>query len=116
MEGLVLRECHRGLGARFTDLNGAEVVSDFGERLLELEGLLQSAALLDLSFRSRVCLTGADRTRFLHGQVTNEVNRLRVGEGCYAALVTAKGRMESDLNLYCLQDELLLDFEPGLTT
>jgi folate-binding protein YgfZ len=23
--------------------------------------------------------------------------------------------MESDLNLYCLQDELLLDFEPGLT-
>jgi folate-binding protein YgfZ len=24
--------------------------------------------------------------------------------------------MESDLNVYCLQDELLLDFEPGLTT
>jgi folate-binding protein YgfZ len=40
---------------------------------------------------------------------------LRVGEGCYAALITAKGKMQSDLNIYCLQDELLLDFEPRLT-
>jgi folate-binding protein YgfZ len=58
---------------------------------------------------------GADRVRFLHGQVTNDIKRLRAGEGCYAALVTAKGKMQSDLNIYCLQDELLLDFEPGLT-
>src|SRR6185503_14773603 len=41
--------------------------------------------------------------------------RLRAGEGCYAAITTAKGKMESDLNIYALQDELLLDFEPGLT-
>src|ERR1043166_7104413 len=34
----------------------------------------------------------------------------------YAALnqSAAKARMESDLNIYALQDELLLDFEPGL--
>src|SRR5439155_21027904 len=30
-------------------------------------------------------------------------------------LVNAKGKMESDLNIYCLKDELLLDFEPGLS-
>jgi folate-binding protein YgfZ len=47
--------------------------------------------------------------------VTNDVNRLQAGEDCYAALVTAKGRMQSDLNIYRLPDELLLDFEPGLT-
>ena len=35
--------------------------------------------------------------------------------GCYAALTTAKGKMQSDLNIYRLEDELLLDFEPGLT-
>jgi folate-binding protein YgfZ len=40
---------------------------------------------------------------------------LPVGEGCYAALVTNKGRMQSDLNIYILPDEILLDFEPGLT-
>jgi len=47
--------------------------------------------------------------------VTNEVKNLRLGEGCYAALITAKGKMQSDLNIFCLADELLLDFEPGLT-
>src|SRR5205085_10208488 len=63
----------------------------------------------------RLCVTGNDRVRFLHGQVTNDVKKLRESEGCYAALITAKGRMESDLNIYCLADELLLDFEPGLS-
>jgi folate-binding protein YgfZ len=30
-------------------------------------------------------------------------------------LTNAKGKMQSDLNVYCLADELLLDFEPGFT-
>lgn len=77
--------------------------------------LAESAGLLDLSSRGRVCVTGADRVRFLNGQVTNNVKDLAVGQGCYAALVNAKGKLQSDLNTYSLPDELLLDFEPGLT-
>ena len=115
MEQLVLRELHYELKAHFGELNGAEVVSDYGDVPAEHAALRESAGVLDLGFRGRLCLTGADRVRFLHGQVTNEVKKLRAGEGCYAALVTAKGKMESDLNIFCLQDELLLDFEPGLT-
>jgi len=95
-------------------LNGIEIVGNYGDVPAEHQALWKSAGVLDLSFRSRLCLAGADRARFLHGQVTNDVKGLRVGEGCYAALVTAKGKMESDLNIYCLPDELLLDFEPGL--
>ena len=112
---LPLHEFHARLGARFTTVNDAEAVADYGDPLSEHAALRETAAALDLGFRSRLCLTGADRVRFLHGQVTNDVKRLRVGEGCYAALVTAKGKMQSDLNIFCLQDELLLDFEPGLT-
>jgi folate-binding protein YgfZ len=81
----------------------------------EYNFLKNAAGVLNLSSRGRLVLTGSDRIRFLHGQVTNDIKRLRVGEGCYAALTTAKGKMESDLYIYCLQDELLLDFEPGLT-
>jgi folate-binding protein YgfZ len=58
---------------------------------------------------------GSDREKFLHGQVTNEVLRLKQGEGAYAAIVTAKGKLEADLFLYKLQEELLLDLEPGLS-
>ena len=115
MTPLPLHEFHQGLGARFAGLDGAEIVNDYGDWLAEHAALRQSAGVLDFSFRSRICLTGADRVRFLHGQVTNDVKKLRVGEGCYAAITTNKGKMESDLNIFCLADELLLDFEPGLT-
>src|SRR5438270_6561563 len=116
MEELVLHEFHRALGARFGALDETELVEDYGDVAAEETAFLETAGIIDFSFRSRLCLVGSDRVRFLHGQVTNDVKKLRAGEGCYAALVTAKGRMESDLNIYCLTDEVLMDFEPGLAT
>jgi folate-binding protein YgfZ len=111
---LALHEFHHSLGAKFSGLNGAETVTDYGDWLAEHAALRESAGVMDLSFRSRLCLVGADRARYLHGQVTNDVKKLRVGTGCYSALTTNKGKMESDLNIFCLPEELLLDFEPGL--
>jgi folate-binding protein YgfZ len=113
MSSLPLHEFHGGLTARFGEVNGMEVVEHYGDSLTEHAALHEASGVLDLSFRSRLCLTGAHRNKFLHGQVTNDVNRLGVGEGCYAALVSAKGRMQSDLNIYMLESEILLDFEPG---
>jgi folate-binding protein YgfZ len=91
-----------------------ETVADYGAWLAEYKALREAAAVIDLSFRGRICLLGNDRIRFLHGQITNDVKKLGSGEGFYAALTTAKGKMESDLNVFNLPDELLLDFEPGL--
>ncbi len=115
MSSLALHEFHHGLGARFAEVNGAEVVADFGDPLAEHAALRATVGILDLSFRGRLCITGADRQTFLHGQVTNDVKLLHPGTGCYAALITAKGKMQSDLHIWCLADELLLDFEPGLS-
>ena len=115
MERLNLHAFHAALGARFAAVNQCEVVAEYGDYRAESVALLRAVAVFDLSFRGRLCLTGADRMRFLHGQVTNDIKRLMTGQGCYAALVSAKGRLESDLNVYCLADELLLDFEPGLS-
>src|SRR5580704_6495078 len=115
MNQLMLKEFHYSLGAQFGELNGAATVSDYGDWRAEYAALSASAGVLDLSFRSRICLVGNDRSRFLHGQVTNDVKKLRAGEGCYSAITTAKGKMEGDLNIFCLTEELLLDFEPGLT-
>ena len=115
MTTLPLHELHAALGATFTTVHGAEVVADYGDATAEHAALRDTLGVLDLSHRSRLCLMGADRVKFLHGQVTNDVQRLRTGEGCYAALVNAKGKMHSDLHIYRLADELLLDFEPGYT-
>jgi folate-binding protein YgfZ len=113
MKSLLLHKFHDVLGACFTEVGGMELVEHYGDALAEHAALRQAAGLLDLSFRSRLCLTGADRQKFLNGQVTNNVKDLKVGEGCYAALVNAKGKIQSDLNIYVLENEILLDFEPG---
>jgi len=114
MSALVLHEFHAARGAQFIEVSGCEAVSAYTSAEAEYEALTHRAAIIDLSFRGRVCLLGADREKFLHGQVTNDVQRLKVGEGCYAALVSAKGKIESDLLIYKLREEILLDFEPGL--
>ena len=115
MTPLPIHKFHQDLNARFMELNGVEAVEDYGEPLREHATLRDQVGIIDLSFRGRLVLTGTDRRRFLHGQVTNNINDLHPGEGCYAALVTPKGKMQSDLNVYCLENELVLDFEPGLT-
>lgn len=116
MQALQLHDFHLAQDARFVLVNDVEAVADYGTADAEHTALSDTAGVVDLTFRSRLCLTGADRVRFLHGQVTNDVKGLTPGQGCYAALVNAKGRLQSDLNIYCLSDELLLDFEPGLAT
>jgi len=115
MNGLGLHEFHHSLGAQLGEVAGEEVVLHYGDTLAEHAALRQSAGVLDLSFRGRLCVVGADRARFLHGQVTNNIKDLKPGHGCYAAISTNKGKLQSDLNVHCLADELLLDFEPGLT-
>jgi folate-binding protein YgfZ len=80
----------------------------------EFAALTKTAGVLDLCSRSRLCLLGEDRIKFLHGQVTNDIDSLAENTGCYAVLVNAKGKMESDLFAYRLADEILIDFEPGL--
>ena len=115
MAPLALHEFHHARGARFSTQNGFEAVASYGSTEAEYIALTREAGLTDLSFRSRICLLGADREKFLHGQITNDIARLKVGEGTYGALVTAKGKLETDLFAYKLQDELLLDFEAGLT-
>lgn len=115
MSPLPLHELHAAIGGVFGELNGAELVAYYADPPAEGIALHATAAALDLSFRSRVCVLGADRVKFLNGQVTNHVAALKTGEGCYATLVTAKGKVQSDLNIFALADELLLDFEPGRT-
>lgn len=115
MNTLLLHEMHQSLVGVFAEINGAEVVEHYGSWPDEYDALTKSAGVMDLSFRSRVVVTGVDRVRWLNGQVTNNVKDLRAGTGIYAALVSAKGKIQSDLNIYPLRDELLLDFEPGLT-
>jgi len=77
----------------------------------ELRLLTERVGLLDRSERGKLALTGGEAKEFLHGQVTNDVEALEPGRGCYAAFLTHKGKMLGDLRILDLGDELFLDTE-----
>jgi folate-binding protein YgfZ len=73
--------------------------------------LTEQVGLVDRSERGKLALTGAEAREFLHGQVTNDVEGLEPGRGCYAASLTHKGKMLGDLRVLDLGDELFIDTE-----
>jgi tRNA-modifying protein YgfZ len=73
--------------------------------------MLEGAAVVDRSERGKLALAGGEAKDFLQGQVTNDVERLEPGDGCYAAFLTHKGKMLGDLRILDAGDELLLDCE-----
>ena len=77
----------------------------------EYRALTEACGLVDRSERGKLALTGSEAKVFLQGQVTNDVERLEPGRGCYAAFLTHKGKMLGDLRILDLGDELLLDTE-----
>jgi folate-binding protein YgfZ len=66
------------------------------------------AAIVDRSNGGRIVVSGADRASYLQGLLTNDIVALKAGQGCYAAYLTAQGRMIADLYVYELGDVLLL--------
>ncbi len=83
--------------------------------------LTEACGLVDRSERGKLALSGTEAKAFLAGQVTNDVETLKPGGGCYAAFLNHKGKMLGDLRIIDvngadigepgLGEELLLDTE-----
>jgi tRNA-modifying protein YgfZ len=70
-----------------------------------------ACGLFDRSERGKLALAGREAKSFLQGQVSNDVESLTPGTGCYAAFLTPKGKMLGDVRILDTGDELLLDTE-----
>jgi folate-binding protein YgfZ len=75
------------------------------------EALTTGAALLDLSARGRIRVTGEDRARLLHAMTTNHIQQMKPGDGLYAFFLNAQGRILADAVIYCFEDHFLIDTE-----
>jgi len=53
-------------------------------------------------------LRGEDRVRFLHGMVTNDIEKLAAGQGCHAAMLTTKGKLLADFVVLAEPERLRL--------
>jgi folate-binding protein YgfZ len=82
----------------------------------QYRALRHGAGLIDTSnAHGRLLLAGADRRAYLQGLLTNDIAALTPGTGCYAAYLTAHGRMIADMRVFELGDALLVDLEATVT-
>src|SRR5258708_26276464 len=77
--------------------------------------LRDGAAVLDFSTRGKIAVIGEDRTRWLHGMVTNDVKGLAVGQGCYCFVLDAQGHIQADANIYAESERFIVDCDPAFT-
>jgi tRNA-modifying protein YgfZ len=77
----------------------------------EYELLTESVGLLDRAGRGMFLVRGAEGADFLQGQVSNDVESLAPGQGCYATVLNHKGKLRTDLRILRGEDFFWLDTE-----
>ncbi len=78
----------------------------------EYSALRRSAVVFDRGERSRGRFQGAQARETLTGLVTNDVQALVPGAGQYAAALTPKGKITSDVRIFARAEELFVDLPP----
>jgi folate-binding protein YgfZ len=77
----------------------------------EYELLTESAGVVDRSERAKFVVRGGEAAEFLQGQVSNDVEALEPGTGCYAVILNHKGKLRADLRVLRGTDYFWLDTE-----
>ena len=72
------------------------------------------AFFLDLSARAKLRVTGADRLRFLNGQITNDLRKASETGAIEGCVLNAKGRLNAHIFITALGESFLIDAEPEL--
>lgn len=101
-----------GHAATVGDVGGRSVVLAYGSVAAEYEALQTRAALFDRSHRGRLRIQGERAAEMVAGLVTNDVAGLVPGQGCYAAALTAKGKIVADVRVFIEEHSVLVDAPP----
>lgn len=79
-----------------------------------LTRLREEGGFYTLGPRTSVRITGADRVRYLNGQVSNDVGKLEPGFARPALVLTAKGKLCADVVMWSDGESLRIDADPAV--
>jgi folate-binding protein YgfZ len=110
MRSLPLEAIHLDAGASLDQSGDAQVVQSYGDSAPAAALRARThLALWDRSHRATLRVIGPDRVSWLQGMITNDVQKLGVGQGCRATVVTSKGRMVAEVQVHKRPDEIWLE-------
>ena len=82
----------------------------------QYRSLKERAAIGAIAPRKALGAAGKDRAGYLQGLLTNDIQALTSGTGCYAAWLTPQGRMLTDMHVFESGDMILLDLPADLVS
>lgn len=80
----------------------------------DYQTIRDGAAIGALAPRQQLLVSGPDRTTFLQSLLTNDIQALEPGTGCYAAWLSPQGRMLTDMHVLAFKEAILLDVPADL--
>lgn len=91
----------------------AGVAAHYGDPMGEQRALAGGAALVDLSHRGVVTVTGPDRLTWLHSLTSGHLSQSPPGQSAQSLVLSPKGHVEHDLHLVDDGETTWLTVEPG---
>jgi len=73
--------------------------------------LREGAGVLERADRRSIEVAGADAPDYLQGQLSNDVEALAPGDGCYSTLLDRKGHMQGDMRVLRTAEGFAIDTE-----
>ncbi|MGA9570040.1 MAG: aminomethyltransferase family protein [Candidatus Acidiferrales bacterium] len=107
METPLLHE-HQAAGATLASFHGCSLPERFTSFADEYRAAREAVAIFDTNWHTIVELAGPDRVRYLNAIVSNDVKSLGEGRGTLALLLNPQGHILAELEIYALQDKLLV--------
>src|SRR5271155_4470417 len=95
-------------GATLASFHGCVLPDTFTAFADEYRAAREAVAIFDTNWHTIVELSGPDRVRYLNAIVSNDVKTLGEGRGTLALLLNPQGHILAELEIYALQDKLLV--------
>ena len=99
---------HKIAGATLSPFHGVTLPEQFTAFPEEYRAAREAVAIFDTNWHTIVELSGPDRVRYLNAIVSNDVKSLDEGRGTLALLLKPQGHILAELEIYALQDRLLV--------
>ena len=100
-----LESAHLSLGARMVPFAGWNMPVQYSSIIDEHLAVRQKVGIFDISHMGQVFVSGPGALDQLNHLLTNDLGRLRVGEGQYTIMLNEKGGVIDDLIAYRSADE-----------
>src|SRR5258708_24689563 len=108
MKRTPLFETHRALGGKLIEFGGWEMPVQYTSIVDEHLAVRNAAGIFDISHMGEVSVTGSGALAFLNQVLTNDLQKLALGQGQYTLMCNSHGGVIADLYAYRLRPDTYL--------